>query len=84
VVPDQPGVSAPDASARAREWRENWKHAGEVLEAERWQRLAGLAQADRARMVLDLLTLWRPGVPGDDAEALVIVQRAFGRVQSRT
>jgi hypothetical protein len=35
-------------------------------------------------MVLDLLTLWRPGVPGDDAEALLIVQRAFGRVQSRT
>ena len=31
----------------------------------------------RASMTLDLLSLWQPDRPGDDADALIRVQRAF-------
>jgi hypothetical protein len=60
-----------------RAWFRAWKHAGATLEAERWKRLHGMTERARAIMVLDLLSLWRPGLSGDDAEALVRAQRAF-------
>lgn len=60
-----------------KDWLENWKRVGSLLDAERWNRLEAMTEDERARMSLDLLSLWRPDLPGDNAEALVRVQRAF-------
>ena len=63
--------------AQMRRWLENWQHVGPLLDAERWERLRAMTDRQRARMTLDLLNLWQPGLPGDDGEALIRVQRAF-------
>jgi hypothetical protein len=48
-----------------------------LLDAERWSRLEAMTAEQRADMTLDLLSLWQPDRPGDDAKALIRVQRAF-------
>ena len=60
-----------------RRWLNQWKTAGPALEAERVARLHAMNDKQRARMTLDLLSLWRSDLPGDDGDALVRVQRAF-------
>jgi hypothetical protein len=68
-----------DTRAATNRWAADWKAAGPLLEAERWSRLKTMTDQQRARMTLDLLSLWRPGLRGDDGEALIRVQRAFAR-----
>ena len=66
-----------DTRAATKRWFENWKRVGPQLDAERWRRLRAMGTGQRARMTLDLLSLWQPDRPGDDADALIRVQRAF-------
>lgn len=68
-----------DAETRAatKQWLGRWKRVGPLLDAERWSRLEAMTAEQRADMTLDLLSLWQPDRPGDDAEALIRVQRAF-------
>ena len=66
-----------DTSAATKRWLENWKRVGPMLDAERWRRLRAMGTGQRAIMTLDLLSLWQPDRPGDDADALIRVQRAF-------
>ena len=68
----------PQAAREAiRRWGRTGEEAGPLLEAERWGRVRETSDPERARIALDLLSLWRPDVPGDDGEGLVRVQRAF-------
>lgn len=66
-----------DTRAATKQWLENWKHVGPLLDAERWTRLEAMTAGQRADMTLDLLSLWQPDRPGDDADGLIRVQRAF-------
>ena len=66
-----------DTRAATKRWLENWKRVGPLLDAERWRRLRAMRTGQRASMTLDLLSLWQPDRPGDDADALIRVQRAF-------
>jgi len=66
-----------DTGAATKRWLENWKRVGPLLDAERWRRLGAMRTGQRASMTLDLLSLWQPDRPGDDADALIRVQRAF-------
>ena len=70
-----------DAATRAatKRWAADWKAAGPILEAERWTRLRVMTARQRAGMTLDLLSLWRPDLPGDDGDGLIRVQQAFAR-----
>jgi len=72
-----PEPAGADIRAATRQWLSNWKRVGPVLDAERWRRLAAMSARRRADMTLDLLSLRRPDLPGDDGEALVRAQRAF-------
>jgi hypothetical protein len=72
-----------DARTRTKRWAADWKAAAPILEAERWDRLAGMTGQQRARMTLDLLSLWRPDLSGDNGEGLIRVQRAFARWRKR-
>jgi hypothetical protein len=65
--------------AATKRWAADWKAAAPILEAERWSRLTTMTDPQRAGMTLDLLSLWRPDLPGDDGEGLIRVQRAFAR-----
>ena len=76
VSSDGPALDV-DTRAAMKRWVENWKRAGPLLDAERWRRLRAMRTGQRARMTLDLLSLWQPDRPGDDADALIRVQRAF-------
>jgi len=74
-----------DADGRdaMRQWIENWKRVGPVLEEERWERLRTMSDDEAQRATGDLLDLWQPDWRGDDGEALLLHQRVFGRVQAR-
>jgi len=63
--------------AATKRWLENWKRVCPLLDAERWRRLRAMGPGQRASMTLDLLSLSQPDRPGDDADALIRVQRAF-------
>lgn len=63
--------------AAMKRWVDNWKRVGPILDAERWNRLTVMTDQQRAIMTLDLLSLWQPDRPGDDAGALIRVQRVF-------
>lgn len=69
-----------EAKAEARRWVERWKVVGPVLEAERWARLQAATEATLQEQAWDLLSLWQPGVPGDDGEAVRLQQRVFARL----
>lgn len=71
----------PSERDRTREWLARWQRVGPMLDDERWERLAQASDAELAARALDLLALWRPEVPGDDGEALAVVQRAFRRLR---
>jgi hypothetical protein len=68
-----------DGRAATKRWAASWKAAEPILEAERWSRLEAMTARQRAGMTLDLLSLWRPSLPGDDGKGLIRVQRAFAR-----
>lgn len=73
--------SDPEVRAQHKQWLENWRRVGPILEAERWERLAAMAPEDAQRVTGDLLDLWRPGMTGDNGEELLLHQRAFARAR---
>ena len=60
-------------------WLENWRRVGPILEAERWERLASMADEDLQQVSRDLLDLWQPDWVGDEGEELLRHQRVFAR-----
>lgn len=63
---------------QTREWLDNWRRLGPLLEAERMAGLRRLTGTDAARIAFDLWRLARPG-GGDDAEGLLPMKRALRR-----
>ena len=82
---DKPNASSeelpldPEARVQTKQWLDNWKRVGPILEAERWARLAAMTDADAARASLLVLELWQPDWHGDDGEELLLHQRVFAR-----
>lgn len=70
-----------DGRALARQWLDNWKHVGPILERERWDRVRALTDVDAARDALDLFDTWSPDWPADEGEALMLHQRVFTRAR---
>lgn len=62
-----------------RQWLQGWAVAGPLLDDERWARLTGASDEELNRHALNALSLWQPGVAGDDGEALLEQQRVFLR-----
>lgn len=86
----KPTTSSPvtfplDAESRAqhKRWLENWKRVGPILEAERWERVKAMTDADAVREAVWLFDLWRPDWPTDDGEELLLHQRVFARARRR-
>ena len=84
----KPTTSSPvtfplDAESRAqmKQWLENWKRVGPILEAERWARLAAMTDEEAQRESFLLLELWQPDWHGDDGEELLLHQRVFARAR---
>lgn len=77
--------SAPSAEAKAemRQWLDRWKVVGPILDAERWARLLGSSDTELRKQSWELLSLWHPGVSGDDGEAIVSQQRTFALLRAR-
>ena len=86
-MPGKPTASSPttrselDAESRAqmKQWLDNWKVVGPILEAERWSRLAAMTDEEAQRASLLVLELWQPDWHGDDGEELLLHQRVFAR-----
>lgn len=74
-----------DKSARAqmKQWVDNWKRAGPILEAERWSRLEAMTDEERTVMSVELLSLYQADKSGDDGEGLLAIQRAFSKWGAR-
>jgi hypothetical protein len=66
-----------------RRWVDRWKIVGPILERERWVRLAASSEGELNQRAVDALTLWEPGLPGDDGEALIAAQRVFSLSRDR-
>jgi hypothetical protein len=66
-----------------KQWIENWKRVGPILEEERWARLAAMTAEEAQRVTRDLLELWQPDWKGDDGEELLLHQRVFARARGR-
>lgn len=77
-----PETSA-EAKAEMRQWVDRWKVAGPLLDEERWARLVASSDDELRQQSRDLLSLWRPGIAGDDGEAIVLQQRAFALLGAR-
>ena len=71
--PSRPPLT-PEERAGLKQWLENWRIAGPVLEAERAARVAALTDQEASRMALDL---WRLAIPGrgDQAAGLLELKR---------
>jgi len=72
-----------EEKAEARRWVERWKVVGPLLETERWARLQAATEAGLRQQAWDLLSLWQPGVSGDDGEGIRLQQRVFARLGRR-
>ena len=80
----KPGRSVGSAAAdRAgmKRWLDTWKHAGPILEDERWTRLRAMSEDEANQTVRWLLVLWQPDWRGDDGEGLILQQRVFARAR---
>lgn len=73
-----PPLSAEERS-QMRQWLDNWRVTGPVLEQERVARIRALSDADAARMALDLWEFARPE-GGDDGEGILPMRRALQKL----
>jgi len=82
---DKPATSSDrlplDAEGRAqmKQWLDNWKRVGPILDAERWARLAAMTDEEARHAALLVFDLWQPDWPTDDGEELLLHQRVFAR-----
>ena len=78
---DGPAPLDVDTRAATKRWLDTWKRVGPILEAERWERLRTMTEADAQRASQLVLELWQPDWHGDDGEELVLHQRVFARAR---
>lgn len=72
----------PDEREQMRRWLDNWKHAGPVLEAERWARVRALTDEDAWLEACGLMVWWDPEWTGDGGEGLLLQQDVFSRART--
>jgi hypothetical protein len=70
-----------DEKAQMRQWLENWRIAGPLLEEERWERLRTMTDDEAQQATRRVLELWQPDWPGDNGEGLLLHQRVFARAR---
>jgi hypothetical protein len=70
-----------DIRVAMKEWVENWKRVGPILEAERWDRLRTMTDAEAQQASQLVLELWQSDWRGDDGEELLLHQRVFARAR---
>ena len=82
---DSPDAPLLDAAGRAamKQWLDNWKRVGPLLDQERWDRLAAMSDADAQRATRQVLELWQPDSPTDEGEGLILLQRVFASARRR-
>jgi hypothetical protein len=68
-----------DERDQMRQWLENWRRVGPLLEDERWNRVAALTDDEAWAQSQSLLQMWELGMIGDDGEELHLHQSVFGR-----
>ena len=62
-----------------KQWLDNWRRVGPMLEDERWERLAAMTTEEAQLETWNLLELWQARWPSDDGEGLLLQQRVFAR-----
>jgi len=72
-----------ESRAQMKRWLENWKRVGPILEAERWERVKAMTDADAAQEAIWLFDLWQPDWPTDEGDELLLHQRLFARARPR-
>jgi hypothetical protein len=72
--------TSPDEMARLREFVDRWKIAGPELQRIRLAKLESLSDEEARRMVLDLLSHWKPSTRDRQGEELVAQQRVFAKL----
>jgi len=71
----------PEERAQMKQWLENWKRVGPILEQERWDRLAAMSEEEAQLASWRVLELWQADWHGDDGEELLLHQRVFARAR---
>ena len=69
----------PEERAQMKQWLENWKHVGPILEEERWTRVRALTDEAAWREAYGLLQWWQREWQGDGGEGLLLQQDVFRR-----
>ena len=75
-----------ETHAQMKQWLDNWKRVGPLLEAERLEKLRRLDDTESARIACDLV--WPMGTlgdhrGGDDAAGIVPMKEALGKLGMR-
>jgi hypothetical protein len=70
-----------EEKAQMRQWLENWRVAGPLLEEERWERLRTMTEDEAQLATRRVLELWQPDWPGDNGEGLLLLQRVVARAR---
>lgn len=83
MSPSNPLALTDIEKTQMRQWLENWRRVGPLLEEERRQRVAALTDDDAWRESQGLLEWWDPAMTGDAGEGLLLQQAVFGRWNER-
>lgn len=83
MSPSQPITLTEVEKTQMRQWLENWRRVGPLLEDERRQRVAALTDDDAWRESQGLLQGWESAMTGDAGEGLLLQQAVFGRWNNR-
>jgi hypothetical protein len=77
-------VDPADAEVRAqmKQWIEQWRRVGPLLEQERWDRLAAMTDEEAREAAVQVFTFWSPDWPTHDGEELLLQQGVFARART--
>ena len=79
----KPPSLSDEEKGQIRQWLENWRSVGQLLERERRQRVAALTDDDAWRESQGLLEWCDPAMTGDAGEGLLLHQAVFARWNTR-
>ncbi|MEO7270561.1 MAG: hypothetical protein ABI211_01005 [Vicinamibacterales bacterium] len=65
-----------------RQWLHTWQRAGQWLERQRAEDLAGLTDEQAWNDSLSLFAEWEPGMTGDDGEGLRLLRQVFAHASA--
>jgi hypothetical protein len=71
-----------EARVQMKQWLDNWKRVGPMLDEERWARLLSMTAEEAQVATRRALELWQPDWTSDDGEELLLHQRVFARARA--